>query len=243
MRIIFFDTETTGNGPNDRLCQIGAKDRGNPTPVINELFKPPIPVAYEAMAVHHITEKMLAEKSLFKDAPEYAEMKALFEDPDTIAVAHNAAFDVNILAAEDITVANPVCTMKIARALDTEGVFSNYRLQYLRYRLGIEIEEDVVAHDAWGDVVVLEAFFERLLDKMLKTHENEAAAIEAMRDITDKPSFISAINFGKHAGKKMSDIAKEDPGYLEWLLKQKKAEPLGQEDWIYTLETALGRAV
>lgn len=235
MKIIFFDTETTGNQPTDRLCQLGIKERGVVVPVLNELYTPPIPISFESMAVHHITQKMVIGKPAFVDSPDYATTKALFENPDTISVAHNTAFDVGMLKPEGISVAKPICTMKVARALDTSDIFPSYRLQYLRYRLGIEIE-GVNAHDAWGDVVVLEALFERLLAKMIATEGSEEAAIEKMLYITANPSLIRVINFGKHAGKKIADVAKEDVAYLRWLLKEKKANPAGEEDWIFSLE-------
>jgi exodeoxyribonuclease X len=176
---------------------------------------------------------------LFKDAPEYAKTKALFESPDTIAVAHNAAFDVAILKKEDIAVPKVICTMKVARALDPEDKIPSYRLQYLRYYLGIEVE-GVNAHDAWGDVVVLEQLFERLLAKLVKEKGDEANALKEMIAISAKPSLVRTIRFGKYAGRKFADILKEDRGYLEWLLKQKQQNPDGDEDMIYSLEEYLG---
>ncbi|OGG62434.1 hypothetical protein A3C87_02405 [Candidatus Kaiserbacteria bacterium RIFCSPHIGHO2_02_FULL_49_34] len=239
MRIIFFDTETTGNTDNDRLCQLGVKDRGVAAPVINALYKPPLPITFEAMAVHHITEKMVADKPSFQASSDYAAMKELFESPDTVCVAHNIAFDAAVLAREGIVPRNMLCTLKVARALDETGVFTNYKLQYLRYRLGIEIE-DATAHDAWGDVLVLEQLFERLFAKYLtKANGDEAAALAAMQEITRLPSLLKTITFGKHNGKKITDVAKEDASYLRWLLDQKRAAPQGEEDWIYTLEQAL----
>jgi len=54
---IFLDTETTGTGPDDRLCQIAFKaDDG---PAICDLFNPGKPISIDAMAIHHITEKMV----------------------------------------------------------------------------------------------------------------------------------------------------------------------------------------
>lgn len=240
MRIIFFDTETTGNGPDDRLCQLGVKDRGVAEPVINALYKPTIPITFEAMSIHHITEKMVADKPAFADAPEYATIKAIFEDPNTIAVAHNAQFDVGVLAKEGIVPANVICTLKLARHLDEAGVFSNYKLQYLRYRLDINIE-GAVAHDAWSDVLVLEKLFERLFARhVAKAGGDEVAALAAMQDISSRPSLLRTITFGKHMGKKVTDLAKEDASYLRWLLAEKRKAPEGEEDWIYTLEHALG---
>ena len=77
MQIYFFDTETTGNTPTDRICQLAIKEHGVATPLVNELFQPPMPIPFEASAVHHISNKMVADKPLFKEWPRYAEIKAL----------------------------------------------------------------------------------------------------------------------------------------------------------------------
>ena len=44
MRIIFLDTETTGNSDTDRLCQLAVKERYIDEPLINALYKPPVPI-------------------------------------------------------------------------------------------------------------------------------------------------------------------------------------------------------
>lgn len=239
MKIIFYDTETTGNTDKDRLCQLGVKERGIDAPLINAMFVPPVPISIESKAVHHITEKIIGDRPDFKSAPEYIQMKALFEDNQTVAVAHNAQFDVGMLSREDIKVANTICTMKVARALDVNDTIPSYRLQYLRYYLDMEIT-GVNAHDAWGDVVVLEQLFERLLAKLVKEKGSEEDAIKEMIEISKRPSKIKTIRFGKYNGRKVEGIVKEDRGYLEWLLKQKKENPAEEEDWIYTLEEVLG---
>lgn len=239
MTIIFFDTETTDDVTKGRLIQLGIKERGVEQPVLNAMYLPPTPISIESMAVHHITPKIIGDRPLFRDAPEYASTKALFESADTIAVAHNAAFDVAILKKEDIAVPKFICTMKVARALDPEDKIPSYRLQYLRYFLDIEVN-GVNAHDAWGDVVVLEQLFERLLAKLVKEKGSEEAALKEMIAISLKPSLVRTIRFGKYAGKKFADILKEDRGYLEWLLKQKQQNPDGDEDMVYSLEEYLG---
>lgn len=234
MAIIFFDTETTGNAEHDRLCQLGIKERGVDGPRVNALYKPPLPISIESMAVHHITEKMVADKPLFTESPDYGDIKSLFEHPDTISVAHNAAFDVSMLGRERISPSRTICTYKVARALDPNDLIPKYQLQYLRYLLGIEIE--AAAHDAFGDVLVLEALFERLLAKLAKQKGSEQEALEEMLAISARPMLFSTIRFGKHNGERIVDIAKNDRSYLEWLLAQKKQTPEAEVDWIYTLE-------
>jgi len=240
MKIIFFDTETTGNGEADRLCQLAVKERGVAEPVVNAIYKPPVPITIDAMAVHHITEKMTAGRPAFTVAPEYAGLKQLFEDETTVSVAHNAAFDVAMLARESVAPKRTICTYKVARALDTEEVIGRYQLQYLRYLLGLEIEAS--AHDAWGDVLVLEGVFERLMQKMESMKGEAQASIDAMIEISSRPVMFTTIRFGKYKGKRLEEVAKSDPKYLEWLLNEKKKEPVAEADWIFTLEHFLSRA-
>jgi DNA polymerase III epsilon subunit-like protein len=231
MKIIFFDTETTGTEPKDRLCQIAWMEQGGEMRA--GLFKPPFPIPAESSAVHHISNKMVADKPAFMESPEYAEIKALFEADDSIVVAHNAKFDLAMLEKEGIVPKRHICTLRVARAMDPDGKLSGYKLQYLRYALDLEVDESAAAHSADGDVLVLEKLFERLQTKL--------PDIEEMIRISNLPSLIKTINFGKHAGKTVAEVAKADSSYLEWLLKSKLESSPDDEDWIYTLRVSLGK--
>ena len=235
MRIIFFDTETTGKSDTDRLCQLAIKERGVSAPVVNAIYKPAVPISIQAMAIHHITEKVVAERPSFQESGDYSRIKTLFEDPNTVAVAHNAPFDITMLARDAIVPTQFICTYKVAYSLDPEEKLEQYTLQYLRYFLGLEI--DAVAHDAWGDVLVLEGLFERLFAKMQEKTGSEEAALNEMIKISAQPLLLKSFNFGKkHKGEKVADVAKTDRSYLEWLLTEKRKAPNGEENWIYTLE-------
>jgi DNA polymerase III epsilon subunit-like protein len=239
MRVVFFDTETTGVSQTDRLLQLAVKGRGEPNAIVNALYTPPVPISIGAMSVHHITDKKLLGRPAFADAPEYSDIRALFHDTATIAVAHNAAFDIGMLARDGIVPVRTICTYKVARALDPDEKIGRYSLQYLRYLLDIDI--DAKAHDAIGDVLVLEHLFERLLAKVVQTHGDESAAIEEMVAMSQKPLYFSTFRFGKHDGKKIADVAREDRGYLEWLLRKKREAPEGETEWIQTLEHYLAK--
>ena len=237
-KIIFLDTETTGNEPaKDFLCQLAFK---TDTETFCELFKPPIHIPPEASAVTHITDKHVADKKAFKESSNYGAIKLLLEDSTAVMVAHNAKFDTAIIAKEDIIPANIICTLRVARALDKNNVIPQYKLQYLRYYLDIDIEAD--AHDALGDVLVLEQLYKRLLDKIMKEDGiDEGQAIEKMIDISSRPSLMNSFAFGKYNGKTIEEVNRVDPGYLDWMLGQKEQNPDNEEDWIYTLKYYLGK--
>jgi exodeoxyribonuclease X len=230
-QFIFLDTETTGIGETDVLCQLAFKTKDE---LFCELYKPSVKIPPEASAVTHITNKMVADRPAFKESEDYDYVKGLLEDKNSIMVCHNAPFDNSMLVKEGITPSQYICTLKLARYLDKDGKLSQYKLQYLRYFLEIEIVAQ--AHDALGDVLVLEKLFDRLMTSIKKeTGEDEAKAIARMIEISNQPALLNSINFGKHAGKKVAEVAASDPGYLEWLLAQKIQKPAGEEDWIYTL--------
>ncbi len=234
MNIIFFDTETTGNGAKDRLCQLAIKERGVDEPLLNATYKPPLPISLIAMSIHHITEKMLEGRPSFSLAEEYPAIKDLFEHHETVAVAHNASFDIGMLAREGVKPRNVICTYKVARAIDSAEEFEQYKLQYLRYFFGIDI--DANAHDAFGDVLVLEGVFEHLLGRLIEQTGSEEAALAHMLAISNRPMLFTTLRFGKYNGKRLEDIARADRRYLEWLLREKKKDAEGEGDWIFSLE-------
>lgn len=201
MNIIFLDTETTGLESN-RLVQLAYKDLAlNLT--VNELFKPPCKIDFEAMATHHITEKMVESKPLFEGSEVKKELKLRLEN--SILIAHNAEYDIKVLKNEGIEVKDYICTMKLAQTLlDSE----NYSMQYLRYFLGIDIE--ATAHDALGDITVLEKLFEHLRGSCVYS-------LDKMVTLSKKPVLLKRITFGKYKGKTFEEIKKLEPSYLTWL--------------------------
>lgn len=236
-KLIFFDTETTGNTEKDFLCQIAYKTSEEN---FVGLYKPSIRIPPEASAVHHITNKMVSDKPPFRESGDILKIKKLFEDKNSIVVAHNALFDLIMIKKEGIEPKKFICTLRVARFLDKEEKIDRYNLQYLRYLLELEI--DATAHDAMGDVLVLEKLFERLKTKMKKEENlDENEVIEKMMEISSHPSLLRTFNFGKHNSKRIEEVIKTDRGYLEWLLSQKLNGDGIDEDWIYTLKHYLNK--
>jgi DNA polymerase III epsilon subunit-like protein len=183
---IFIDTETTGPGPEDRLCQIAYKTDENP--MVDELFNPGLQISIESMSIHHITNKMVADKPAFKNSPTFRELQGLFSRDDSILVGHNARFDVSMLNREGLYPQKVICTNKLARYLDEDGVIPDYSLQYLRYYMKLNI--DATPHTASGDVLVLEKVFQKLYNKIIK-HYKGMDPISLMIKISGSPVKIA----------------------------------------------------
>lgn len=231
MKLVYLDTETTSleDGRLVQLCVKGPEE----DELINALFKPPVPIEFEAMAVHHVTEKMVADKPAFVGAYRDQAAEPLTEN---IVVAHNAPFDVGVLEREGVVIPKWICTKKVAMRLWPD--WPSHKLQVIRYRLGIEIDAGN-AHDALADVLVLERVFEAMVEEAkrqlkISVHlcgsgdaedyadvgkmAERGAVIDAMLRWSREPSLLHAFTFGKHKGKTFQDVAVADPGYLRWLL-------------------------
>ncbi len=229
MQLIFLDTETTGIEKTDRLAQVCYRV-GDEVKV--GYFKPPLPMSVKSMSITHITNKMLADKQPFIGSEFAYTLQTLLSTG--VLVAHNALFDLEMLKREGMEIPKFICTLRVARHLDSGGIIPEYNLQYLRYYLDLEVSGN--AHDAEGDVHVLYAVFQRLLSKIQETTGDEDSAIQKMIEISSVPSLYKKFNFGKYKDKMIAEVVQTDRGYLEWLLKQKRESGEDDVDWMYTLE-------
>jgi DNA polymerase III epsilon subunit-like protein len=223
---IFLDTETTGTGPADRLCQIAFKTKEGAA--VNELFNPGMPIIIDAMTVHHITNEMMLDKPAFRNSDTWSKLRDMVNSDGYVMVAQNAAFDVDMLKKEGIEPKSVICTLKLTRHFDKEGVIPKYGLQYLRYHLGFNV--DAVPHSALGDILVLEVPFNRINAKALVEFGNDA--VDRMIEISKNPVLYRRMPFGKHKGLKMEEVPLD---YLQWL-----AGTDLEEDLRYTIEPYLG---
>ena len=207
---IFLDTETTDRGPADRLCQIAFKTEDGLT--VNEFFNPGMPISIDAMAVHHITNEMVQDKPSFRGSETWNQLQNLVKLDSNIMVAHNAVFDVSMLKKEGIEPKNVVCTYKLARYFDKDGVIPRYSLQYLRYYLKLNV--DATAHSALGDILVLEELFRHIHTKAVEEFGDDADP--RIIEVSNQPVLFRRMPFGKHKGLKMEEVPAD---YLRWLAR------------------------
>lgn len=229
--LIFLDTEATGNEPSkDRLCQVCYRtSKGTRT----ELFKPPMEISVKAMSITHITNKMVANAEVFAQSDMKRELEELLKEG--VLVAHTALFDIAMLKNEGLEVPRFIDTLRVVRHLDPDNKIPEHNLQFLRYFLDLEVSG--TAHDAEGDVNVLEALFKRLFIKMREKYDSDEETIDEMIQISARPTLFKNFIFGKYKGRPIQEVANTDRRYLEWLYNQKTSVLEDtDEDWIFTLE-------
>ena len=224
--LLFLDTETTGLDAEDRLVEVGFRAEGGIA--YSERFKAVVPVKIGAMAVNHITNTMLQDCGPFEGSEVQKGLQG-YAAQGYVLVAHNAPFDLAMLAKDGVVFENYIDTKKMSHALDPNQEMESHRLQYLRYYYGVELP-NAEAHTAEGDIAVLEAVFHALHERLGKP------SIEELMALSKRPVLHTKFKFGKYNGNDIASVAAVNPGYLEWLLKSKMENGQNEEDWIYTLE-------
>lgn len=199
LRVI--DTETCGlQGGVVEIASVDIQDGQIVNPQ-SHLVRPDRPISHQAMAIHRITEAMVADKpELEAVLPHYL--------GSAYYVAHNADFDSRVLP--DMK-GEWICTMKMARRLwNWPGIkYSNMGL-YKARNLQIDTPAGLHHHRALFDCYITAAL---LLDILQETGWTP----EEMVIITGRPTLMTTFTFGKYRGEEISEIARRDPGYLRWM--------------------------
>ena len=231
--VICLDTETTGDGKEDRVIQLAflVAEEGHEIEMHNTLCRAEVPLKFDAMAVHHITPERLEGLPHLCETGAYQRLEWV-NVPESWLVIQNAKFDLGMLAKDCFTSRMKLIdTMKVAQHLLPDS--PRHALQYLRYSLGLYRREDeflemIKAHDALGDVIVLY--------NLLRYFLESGVTLEKMAELTQTPVLMRTFGFGKYRGKKVEEV--NDPSYFEWCLKNMSDL---SDDWRYTLEHYLGR--
>ncbi|MBL1245010.1 MAG: 3'-5' exonuclease [Sulfurimonas sp.] len=243
-KYILFDTETTGNQEEDRIIQVGAMivDAKGEVEVFDELCSTVLPIKIEAMVVHGITPNLIEGKGLFTETNFYKTLQSL-NNQENYLIAHNMPFDMGMMEKEGfVSKIRTIDTLRVAKHLLSEQ--KSKALQYLRYSLEMYKEEQteadkynitIKAHDAIGDVLVMKLLLSKLV-ALTKEQFPDSNPMVKMEELTKIPIFIEIFAFGKHKGKKISEICDSDIGYINWMQKNMDLDV----DMKYTLDTIMG---
>ncbi|MDY0052473.1 MAG: 3'-5' exonuclease [Aliarcobacter sp.] len=241
---VLFDTETTGNQEDDKVIQFGAMivDQKGKVEAFNELCSTNVDIKLEAMEVHNITPDLLINKPKAIETSFYKRLEELNTNENYL-IAHNISFDMEMIKKEGfVNQYQLIDTLRCAKHLFPDLPY--HRLQYIRYALElykVEIAEatkhniTIKAHDAIGDVLVMKLFLTKLVGKCREIYP-DYNPIEKLTDLTKTPVFIKTFKFGKHKGKDVEQVAREDAGYLNWMRTNMELD----EDLRYTLDKVLG---
>lgn len=242
--IIFFDIESTGlNVIRDRIIQLAMiryhKD-GSPPVEKTYLINPGIPISEEAMAVHGITPKDVANKPLFQQVA-----KEIFEfigDAD-LAGYNSNRFDIPVLM-EEFARAGFDFDIDNRKTIDVQRIFYKMEPRTLAAAYQYYCQKSIEnAHDAMEDVratiEVLDGQLRRYDGKDYIPEEGEVIPAPVRNDVNSLSAFTNdqnmldatqrlkfdhtgmvVFNFGKYMGKPAAEILYNDQQYYHWMLNK-----------------------
>lgn len=247
---LVLDTESTGINPKEaEICEIGVTKYIDETFKVESLLMGTInPIPFAASSKNNISRRMLAGRKVYAES--LNEISNLMEvEKYPYFVAHNINYDKTIFqhntqrAMQDNNVvfapnAKWICTYRISRQLfvaTPEDPELSYSLSHLRYHFDLDVPDDAGVHRAGDDSLVCAKLLERIanyvLDMLPDAATSGAELAEILHGMSSTTIVYDKINFGKHKGRLMKEVALEDPKYLLWCLE--KMENLNPESVNY----------
>lgn len=225
--LCFFDLETTGTDiTKDRIVEISILKiypNGNKESK-TWLVNPTIPIPKGASDVHGITNERVANEPTFKELAKT--IHNMIKDSD-LAGYNSDRFDIPLLAEEmlraevDFDLGNRV-------TVDIQTIFHKMEQRTLsaayKFYCGKTLDN---AHSAAADTNATYEILKSQLDRYPELDNNikKLSEFTTRKQAVDFAGFIALndkneeiFTFGKHKGRKVTDILQEEPGYFGWLL-------------------------
>jgi DNA polymerase III subunit epsilon len=238
--IAFFDLEATGtNISTDRIVEISVlKVQPDGTEEIKTTrINPTIPIPRESSLIHGIYDKDVQDAPTFKQVSK--EFHQFLAGAD-LAGFNVLKYDIPLLVEEflrsgidfDIDKRNILDSQKIFHMMEKRNLSAAYK-----FYCGKSLEN---AHSAEADTIASYEVFKSQISKYegeeaedlqgnkLGVFENDMKKIhnilnEKMVDLAGRFIFNEngeeCFNFGKHKGKTIQAVLKEEPSYYDWMMK------------------------
>lgn len=225
--LCFFDLETTGTDVSkDRIIEIaiikvnidGSRES------LEIRLNPGIPIPSESTLIHGITDEMVANEPIFKDKARniYNFLKGC-----DLAGFNSDRFDIPLLV-EELLRADLDFDFKNTKTIDVQNIFHKMESRTLSAALKFYCDKELTdAHTAIADA---NATLDVLLAQLDRYSELEPNVdflnhFSTRKKTADFAGFLIynkddeiCFGFGKHKGKKVNEILKEEPGYFGWIL-------------------------
>jgi DNA polymerase-3 subunit epsilon len=238
--LVVFDLETTGtNVSHDRIVEI-ALIKLMPDGTREEKSRrinPTIPIPTETSLIHGIYDEDVKDAPTFK---QIAKSLIQFLEGCDLAGFNILKFDLPLLVDEFLR-ANQEFEVENRRILDAQKIFHLMEKRNLtaayKFYCGKDLEG---AHSAEADTMatleVFQAQVEKyeghmvrdLLGKEMGTFTNDMDQLHALtnKKMVDLAGRIvyneqgeEVFNFGKHRGKRVSEVLSKEPSFYDWMMK------------------------
>lgn len=226
--ILFFDIESTGlNIAKDRIveiCAVKVMPNGDEE-IKTRRINPTIPISPEAEAIHGISNDDVKDCPTFK---EVAKSMAQWMAGCDIAGYNSLKFDIPLLAEEFLR-AGVEFDFRKRNLIDVQNIFHKLEQRTLVAAYKFYCQKDLTnAHSAEADTIatyeVLKAQLDRYPNelqndmKMLAEFSTRSKLVDYAGRIVLNENDVPVINFGKHKGKPVEDILRNEPSYYAWIM-------------------------
>jgi len=225
--LAFIDLETTGiNIASDRIVEISVlkiTPEGKEEWMISRI-NPEMPIPPKSTEIHGISDSDVASSPTFK---EIAKTLTTFLEGCDLAGYNALKFDIPVLAEEFLRV-NVDFNFRKRKYVDVQVIFFKKEQRTLSAAYQFYCNKSIQnAHSSKADTQatyeVLKAQLDRYTDLVndveklsdFSAHNNSADFIG--RIIYDEKG-VETFNFGKHKGKTVVQVFKEDPSYYSWMM-------------------------
>lgn len=227
--LLFFDIEATGlDTSRDRIVELSyikvSPDGSEEAQTMR--FNPTIPISAEATAVNGITDEDVAQCPTFADKA--AELARVFSGCD-IAGYNSNHFDVPMLVEEFIR-AGVEFDVSACNLVDVQGIYHKMEKRTLAAAYQFYCHKDLEnAHTAMADtratLEVLRAQLDHYGDQIPHSIEGLAEFSRFNKNVDLAGRIIyddkgtPVFNFGKHRGRPVEWVVKNEPGFISWMLQ------------------------
>lgn len=225
--ICFIDLETTGiNVSLDKIVEIAiVKIMPDGTKQVKrKLVNPEMPIPKVASDIHGISDAMVKEAPTFKQIAN--EIKQFIELSD-LAGYNSNRFDIPMLNEEFLRAGISV-DIENRKLLDVQKVYHMMEQRTLSAAYKFYCHKNLEdAHSAEADA---SATWE-ILEAQLEKYPQMGSTVETVVKFTGEDQIIDfarrfvfengveVFNFGKHKGKPVIQVLKEEPQYYDWMMK------------------------
>ena len=226
--LVFFDLETTGiNITRDRIVEISVlKVHPNgKEETKTRRINPEMPIPPQSTAIHGITDEDVKDCPTFKQvAKSFAD---LLEGCD-MAGFNSSRFDVPMLTEEFLRAGVDFDTSK-KKFVDVQIIFHRKEQRTLEAAYKFYCNKNLEnAHSAEADVIATYEVLKSQLDKyddlendinfLSKEYSSFNNNVDLAGRIIINDKGVEVFNFGKHRGKSVTDVLKNEPSYYTWMM-------------------------
>ncbi len=226
--LVFFDLETTGiNITKDRIVEISLlKVHPNGKEEIkSRKINPEMPIPPQATAIHGITDEDVKDCPTFKQVAK--SLADMLEGCD-IAGFNSSRFDVPMLSEEFLR-AGVDFDMSKRKFVDVQIIFHKKEQRTLEAAYKFYCDKELEnAHSAEADTIATYEVLKSQLDRYPDLENDIAFLSKEYSSFNNNVDFagrlifdengIEVFNFGKHKGKSVAQVLRNEPSYYSWMM-------------------------